>query len=184
MAQIGRPRKYQSAKVLREAVEAYFESISYRVPAVVSTPTGEVDDKGRVVWATKMLTEHMDGSGKPKTLVRYLEPPTLESLCLFLGISRSTWSQYSQDEKLGPVLAWAKDRVRADLVGRLYGKHVAGIIFNLQNNFGYQERREVSLDRETRRAMVGAEMTMEEKRKLLEDIAKDFCGDEGEPDGG
>lgn len=175
MAAIGRPRKYQSAKALKKAVDAYWDSISYKIPAVVSTPTGEVDEKGNVKYVTRMLTEQTGGLGAPKTVVKYLEPPSVAALCLYLGISRSTWSAYRADEELGQVVVYWDARYEAYLVDRLEtGKHIAGVIFNLEHNFGWKHRQEIGMDRETRRAVSASGMTLEEKRAALEALAKDF----------
>lgn len=175
MAVIGRPRKYSSAKALRAAVDAYWASISYQVPAVVSTPTGEVDEAGAVKWKSKLLTDKVDGTGTAKTVVKYLEPPSVPGLLLYLGIGKSTWSDYRRDEKLGPVVAYWDARYEAYLVDRLEtGKHISGVIFNLEHNFGWTRRQEIGMDRETRKAMAASGMTMEEKRAALEALAKDF----------
>lgn len=134
---MGRRKKYQTAAALKKAVDAYFASISYQVPAVVSTPTGEVDEHGGVKWKTKLLTEGPDGTGRPKTVVKYLKPPGLAGLCLYLGISRETWSKYSQDESLGRVAADAKLRVEDYWAGQLEGKSAQGAKFALGSNFGW-----------------------------------------------
>lgn len=180
MAKIGRQRKFKSARALRKAVDAYWDSISYHVPAVVSTPTGEVDEKGNVRYVTKMLTEQAGGYGEPKTMVKYLEPASVPALLLYLGISKSTWSAYRADEKLGQVVAYWDARYEAYLVDRLEtGKHIAGVIFNLEHNFGWKHRQEIGMDRETRRAVSASGMTMEEKLAVLKAAAMDFTGPEG-----
>lgn len=149
MGKPGRPKKYGTAKALTQAVDAYWNSISYEEPAVISTPTGEVGENGQVKYATKMLTMNEDGSvnwdgtGKPKTVTKYLEPPSLPGLCLFLGISKTTWAEYAKDEKLAPVCERFKLRLEQYLEGRLNsekGKNVQGIMFNLKNNFGWSEK--------------------------------------------
>lgn len=134
---MGRKKKYQTAAALKKAVDGYFASISYRVPAVVSTPTGEVDEKGGVQWKTKLLTEGTDGTGKPKTVVRYLKPPGLAGLCLHLGISRETWSNYGQDGSLRDVVEDARMRVEDYWGGELAGKGAQGAKFALSSNFGW-----------------------------------------------
>lgn len=153
MSKPGRKKKYQTAAVLKKAVDAYWNSISYEEPAVICTPTGEVDEKGRIKYDTKMLTinedgsVNLDGTGKPKTVTKYLEPPSAAGLCIFLGISKETWSEYARDEKLAPVCARFKLRLESYLLGRLNsekGKNVQGIIFNLKNNYGYADKVEHS----------------------------------------
>lgn len=153
MGKPGRKKKYGTVKELAQAVDAYWNSISYEKPAVICTPTGEVGEDGSIKYATKMLTMNedgsvkLDGTGKPKTITEYLEPPSVAGLCVFLGISKETWTDYAKDEKLSPVCIRFKLRLEKYLLGRLNsekGKNVQGIIFNLKNNFGYADKVEHS----------------------------------------
>lgn len=148
----GAPRKFKTARALEKAVEEYWASISYQKPVIISTPTGEVDEHGNVKYVTKMLTEdedgriRVDGIGRPKTMVEYLEEPSVAGLCLRLGIVKDTWAEYSRSENLGPVCARFKLRTESYLLSKLDGNRVRtvqGIIFNLKNNYGYQEKSEV-----------------------------------------
>lgn len=145
MAKVGRKKKYGTAKALREAVDAYFASISYEVPAVISTPTGEVDADGLIVYKCKLLTEHFDGTGKPKTVVKYLVEPSVEGICLYLGICRDTWAEYGRTAGLGDVVENARLRIKAHLMNELGTRNsVQGIIFNLKANYGMTDRVEIT----------------------------------------
>lgn len=150
--QPGAPRKYKSARTLEKAVQNYWKSISFEKPVIISTPTGEVDERGNVKFVTKMLTMgedgrvRVDGLGKPRTVVEYIEEPSAAGLCLFLGISKDTWARYAESEDLGPICAKFKLRMESHLLSKLDGnsvKNVQGVIFNLKNNYGYQDRCEV-----------------------------------------
>ena len=154
----GAPRKYKTAKALEKAVETYWKSISYQMPAIISTPTGEVDEKGCVKYATRMLTVdeegriRLDGIGAPKTVTEYLEEPSVAGLCLHLGISKDTWAEYAKLEDLGPVCERFKMRHENYLAGKLDGnkaKSVQGVIFNLKNNFGWADKTEVESKNDT-----------------------------------
>jgi len=79
----------------------------------------------------------------------YLIPPTVGGLCEFLGVHRSTWADYC-DRRLYPqfydITAWARARLkyyREEQLLTREGKDVRGVIFDLQNNYGYSEKREV-----------------------------------------
>lgn len=140
----GRPKKY-TKKGLEKAVEEYFSSISR--------------DADGEVWAAE-----------------YKRPPTVSGLCLYLGIDRSTWQNYA-DRELHPefqeITAYAKMRMEAYLEEQLLTreKNVQGLIFNLQNNYGWREKREVELGGESRKAVsAGAQaqsMSIAEKVALL-----------------
>lgn len=134
---MGRPRAYKTARELDKAVEAYFHSISYRRPVIVDTPTGYVDEHGHAEVKRVMLRKGPDGTGAPVTVTEWLEAPSLAGLCLYLGISKETWSNYGKDEKLGPVTERAKLKLEEYWQGRLDGKGAHGAQFVLKNNFGW-----------------------------------------------
>lgn len=165
----GRPKKYGTAKALREGIDTYWRSISYERPVIVSTPTGAVDENGRLEYTTRMLlvdengAVSTDGTGKPKTSTEFLEAPSVAGLCLHLGISKETWSQYKQDEKLGVVCQEFLLKLENYLVARLEGdkaKSVQGVIFNLKNNFGWKDKVDV--------AQTNVGMTVEQWLEQLE----------------
>jgi hypothetical protein len=142
---IGRPRKYGSPKALREAVEAYFASISYEEPVIVRTPTGEIDDDGHIKYQAKMLTEGTDGTGKPRTIVRYFEEPTTAGLYVHLGIDKSTWADYGKRHGYEKIVETARDIILARKVQNLNTRNsVQGIIFDLKANYGWKDRLEVT----------------------------------------
>ena len=146
---MARPMKFETPEELERAVEAYFKAISYREPAVVATPTGEVDGKGRVQWKTKLLTEPPEepgGIGKPVTVTKWLRPPGVAGLCLHLGISRDTWARYAKKPAFREIAERARFRIEDYWVSRLDSKSDRGAKFALSNNFGWsgewRERRE------------------------------------------
>lgn len=142
---IGRPMTYKTPKALREAVEKYFASISYEEPVVISTPTGEVDEDGCIKYKAKMLTEGPDGTGKPKTIVRYFEEPTAAGLYTYLGIDKSTWADYGKRAGYEEIVETARGIILARKVQLLNTKNsVQGIIFDLKANYGWTDRVEVT----------------------------------------
>lgn len=141
---MGRHKTYRSAKALEEAVDAYFASISYPEPVLVTTPTGELDDQGRPKFAHRMLTDKLDGTGKPVTVTRYMTPPSMAGLCRALKISKQTWSKYGGDEKLGPVVEDARGRMEAYWVSLLPGKGAQGAKFALTCCYGWTEKLELT----------------------------------------
>lgn len=134
---VGRRKKYTTAAALEKGVEAYFRSISYQEPVIVLTPTGSVDPYGHEETVRMMLRAGPDGTGKPVTRTKWIEPPGLAGLCLRLGISKETWSQYARDERLGPVTERAKLLLEQYWNGRLDGPGAHGAKFVLTNNFGW-----------------------------------------------
>lgn len=165
----GRPKKY-TKKGLREAIERYFRSISRTIPAR--------DDTGGII---------RNDDGEEIKVVRFVVPPSVTGMCLYLGIDRSTWQNYA-DAALHPELAGicqgARTRIEAYLEQELLTreKGVQGIIFNLQNNYGWKQKQEVELGKDTRESMKHAATYHEKLALLRADDGESEC-DEDEVDG-
>lgn len=138
----GRKRKYNTARSLERAVDGYFAAISYQVPAVVSTPTGEVGEDGSVKWRAVLLREKTDRPGvrgEPIATTKWLRPPSMAGLMLHLGISRETWSSYGGLEDYREVVQRARARMEDYWTSRLEGKGAQGARFALSSCYGWRE---------------------------------------------
>lgn len=138
----GRKRKYNTAAALERSVNAYFAAISYETPAVVSTPTGEVDEDGRVKWKTVLLKEKTKNTGvggKPVTVTKWLKPPSMAGLMLHLGVSKETWSNYGRMDGYRDVVERARARMEDYWAARLDGKGAQGAKFALSCCYGWRE---------------------------------------------
>ena len=184
----GRKRKY-TEKSLRKAVLRYFDSICREKTMTEKTPTKDKDAYGHTIYVD---TPVLNKLGEPVVETAYLLPPTVGGLCTFLGVTRETWSQW-QDENRFPEFAdtirLAQGRMRAwneqELLTR-EGKDVRGIIFNLQNNYGYSDRKELELGEKTRAHVQTAGMSLQEKLAAIAQAAKSAADLEkldGEDDG-
>lgn len=144
---MGAPKKYKSAKSFDKAVEEYFQSITRLVTVTEKKATGQRDKQGHVIYEDAKV---INALGKEVIVTEYIVPPSVYDLCQFLGISESTWNNYCDPGKhpefLGTI-ARARGRMRAwnehQLLTRS-GRDLKGIIFNLENNYGYKQRLEVS----------------------------------------
>jgi hypothetical protein len=177
----GRPRKY-TAKQFRDAVKRWFDKITTLVPMM--DPMGE---------------NILDMDGNPVVRKAYVIPPTVSGLCLELGIDRKTWQNYADPLKNGgkpdkpsahsKVCDDARLRIEAYLEEQLLTreKSLQGIIFNLQNNYGWSERHEhsqrVELGEETRK-VVAQNLTLDEKFALIREAAAEITETEDNGDGG
>lgn len=183
MAKIGRPmgtKKYKP-KAFREGCEAYFASISYAVPVtrpeVILNDDGfpALDDYGHPLYRYIPV---ITADGKEAWETKWTEPPSIQGLCLFLGIDASTFSRYMKGDpedpegmKLAEAARLAKARVETYLISRLEDKGAAnGTKFNLQHNFGWMEKKEIELGAGAQKAVTAAGMTMEQKLALLTEI--------------
>lgn len=141
---MAKEKKY-TAGTLQKAVEAYFRSISRHVTIRETYSTGEKDKDGHMILAERDV---LNDDGEPIRRLEYLVPPTVGGLCDFLRIHRSTWAEYAQDEKLEPICRMAKERMlrwnEEQLLTRS-GKDVKGIQFNLEANYDYRGKMDISV---------------------------------------
>lgn len=160
MPKVGRPRIYETAEQLRAAVERYFASITYEREVIVRRQEIGEDERGRpiVKETPEILT---DGKGKPVMETVWLEEPSIAGLRLYIGVSKSTWAGYADDEKLAPVATAARERVEARLVELLNTRNSThGVEFNLKNNYGWKDKQEIT--------RTNVDMTMEEYLERLD----------------
>ena len=68
--------------------------------------------------------------------------PTMAGLARACGVDRRTITNYAHKDEFFPAIKEARARVEEALEQRLYGNSVTGIIFNLKNNFGWQDKTE------------------------------------------
>ena len=180
---MGRAKKY-TERTLKKAVEAYFDSITREVGLTEKVDTGRKDADGHKIFEDVPV---INRSGEQVKITEYLVPPTVGGLCEALGIHRSTWAEYC-DEQLHPELSDTTTRTRGRMreyleQQLLTRKDVKGIIFSLQNNYGYTERREVDFGPQASRALTAAAVPMEEREAILRELYQEFQR-EGVPPGG
>lgn len=162
----GREKKY-TPKSLEKAVGNYFMSISRTQPVTEPVWTGELDERGHKVYELQPV---MNDLGEIMTHREYAIPPTVSGLCQYLGIHRATWARYCDPEQYPEfcdTTTRARGCLRAYLEEQLLiRKDVRGIIFDLQNNHGYAEKKEIELGRETQKVL-GGKIAPEEREELL-----------------
>ena len=127
-----RQKKYKTAAALKKAVDAYFNSVSHTEYVL------RADEDGS-------LSRVRSDKGSYLTKREFYIPPSISALCLYLGISRQTWSSYSDTEnspEFADVCEYAKLVIAVYLEEQLLcrRKGVQGIIFNLKNNYGWSEK--------------------------------------------
>ena len=116
-------------------------------------------------------------------MIEYFQRPSVSGLCGYLHMHRDTFNEYSRHEDYADICAAAKNEIEAYLCSQLgSGKGDSGIIFNLQNNFGWKQKQEVELGRDTRESMKHA-ATYHEKLAMLRADDGESEDDEDEVDG-
>lgn len=140
---MGAPKKYTPEKLKRE-VRKYFQSITREVTLTEQVATDQRDRNGHVIFETRKVCNAL---GQEVKVTEYLTPPTVGTLAEFLGIHRDTWHEYCGQPEFSDTTTYALGRIHAYLERELLtrqGKDLKGVLFNLENNFGYRERMEVS----------------------------------------
>lgn len=147
MAGRGRPHSY-TAQGLKKAVDRYFAAITRTVRVTERIDRGDRDSNGHVIWSEEPVINNL---GEEVYRTEYILPPSVGGLCASLKIDRSTWAAYGDAERNpehARIIEAARERMREwnenELVTR-EGKNVKGIIFNLENNYGYKEQRSMEL---------------------------------------
>lgn len=147
MAGRGRPRKY-TPRTLRKDVERYFASITRKVRITEPVPTGRYDDKGHMIFEQVPVKNSLD---EEVWITEYIVPPEIAALCEFLEIDRSTWANYRDPDKnpeFSEITQQVYERMKAwnerELLTRP-GKDIKGIVFNLENNYGYREKHDFDI---------------------------------------
>lgn len=144
MAVRGAQKKY-TEKTLRKAVEKYFATITRQKTVTEPVPTGQFDRYGHPICEYVPV---VNGLGEEVKVTEYLVPPSKGALAIALGIHRSTWDNYHDPEKypeFQDIVTWADDRIHAwneEQVLTRSGRDVKGIIFNLENNYGYNRAKD------------------------------------------
>lgn len=180
---MGRPKKY-TKRTLEKAVEAYFDGITREVAMTEKVDTGRKDADGHKIFENVPV---INKRGEQVKITEYLVPPTVGGLCEYLGIHRSTWAEYC-DENAHPEFSDTTTRTRGRMreyleQQLLIRKDVKGVIFSLQNNYGYTERREVDFGPQASRAMTAAAVPMEEREALLRELYQEFSREGAGTDG-
>ena len=142
---MGAPKKYTPEKLKRE-VRKYFRSITREVTLTEQIPTDQRDRNGHVIFETRKVCNAL---GQEVKVTEYLTPPTVGALAEFLGIHRDTWHEYCGQPEFSDTTTYALGRIHAYLERELLtrqGKDLKGVLFNLENNFGYKQRMELTND--------------------------------------
>ena len=159
---VGRPREL-TAQQFRAGVEAYFRAICYTEPVKRRVAVETVDENG-IVHAEKDEMGHKvyreepvtDMDGNPMMRLCYAKAPGIASLCLYIGINKSTFARYGEitegngitrreAELYRATALWARERIEAYLEPKLEEKNSRGVMFNLEHNHGWMRRSEVTV---------------------------------------
>lgn len=125
----GRPRKWTNPKKMEEAIEEYFTKCEGTL--LVDAATGQ-----------PILTK----AGQP--IYMNSKPPTVTGLTLYLGFAATqSLFDYGKDERFSAIISRAKLRIESYLEERLMDRDgQRGAEFNLRCNYGWTDKREISIE--------------------------------------
>lgn len=117
---VGKPLIFKTVEELQAAVDQYFDECDNRMKEI-HTKEGEA------------------------VAITVPEPYTMSGLAYALGISRQTLIDYENRDEYVDTIKRARARVERDVERRLLEgtSGAAGPIFNLKNNFGWKDKKEL-----------------------------------------
>lgn len=71
------------------------------------------------------------------------KPYTMSGLALALDMDRKTLLNYSKDSEFFPTIKKARNKVETYVEERLFYPNATGVIFNLKNNFAWEDKQEI-----------------------------------------
>ena len=74
------------------------------------------------------------------------KPYTVAGLALHLDVDTDTVRNYEKRDEFFGTIKKAKQKIEEQLETKLHGANVAGIIFNLKNNYGWKDRQDITTD--------------------------------------
>ncbi len=170
-------KKYDTEAALYDAVEGYFDSITYREQAreVIGC-----DKMGYYLYGDPLCNT----KGEPIILLKYAEPPSVAALCLFIGVPRSTWYFWQDDDRFSLIIEGALTRIDAyrRQVAIEDGKRSRGAQFLISRSEDAAAARaqrkldDVRTAEEAARSS-GAVLSSEEKLRAIEDISRIIRGE-------
>lgn len=122
----GRPLKYSTPEAMQHAIDLYFLAC-------------KIHQEGEKDYLLEL-------SDEDKAFIKRVDDvyPSITGLAIVLGFtSRNALLEYEKrDEFFGTIKA-AKLKVENNIEQRLFFQHSTGSIFNLKNNFGWKDQKEV-----------------------------------------
>ena len=114
---------------------------------MVTKPTSiqEQKDQGRPLKFKSVEELEIAIDGYFATCEEDKKPPTVSGLAYHLDIDRKTITNYENRDEFFPTIKRAKTRIEAFLEERLYQGQCTGVIFNLKNNYKWQDKFEGKL---------------------------------------
>jgi hypothetical protein len=143
MADIGRPKLFNTPEEMADRIDNYFNSITITKPCWNNVIIGYEDEEKRVpIYKQEPI---LNNNGEQITKDTYFEHPSVIALAHYLEMDRRSLLNYEKDPLFFPTIKKAKEKIELYLEYELYRGQgqVAGIVFNLKNNFDWKDKQEI-----------------------------------------
>lgn len=143
----GRPLKFKNVKKLQAAIDGYFVDCDPHAEEITELVWHEIEEEYQDKDGETKTRLVNDYSRPPYESVRWhitaQKPYTITGLAVWLETSRRTLINYEGKPKFFHTVKGAKDRIEDFWEHQLLGSHATGPIFNLKNNFEWQDAQQV-----------------------------------------
>ena len=145
----GRPKKFQSVEELEEAVERYFQSCFVVATVEIKrwVPGDEGEEEGRPGHFEYDRVPAKTATGE--TVYELIKQPTVTGLAVALDTTRDLLLDYEnkpENADFSDTIKRAKAIIHEYAEQYLFaGKNQTSGIFNLKNNFGWNDRSEIDM---------------------------------------
>ena len=163
----GRPPKWTDPEELKQLCDKYFNKITRTVPKRERIIVAyEDNDPKKPIFEDKPI---LDNSGEQYLETEWLEPPTLTSLALFLGVDRLTLLNYRNKDGFFSTLREAKSKIEQYESMRLVTtSNSKGIEFSLKNNHDWRDAQTIDINHSQALPTYDiSRMSIEDKQRLL-----------------
>lgn len=156
---VGRPLKFKTPEELQSKIDLYFAECDPHIAErdvirdhdVLEAPA-EKDDDGRVIKKAVWKREQIVAK---EQYITVQIPYTITGMAVFLDTNRQTLLNYAEkDDKdredglsFFDTVKRAKDKIQAYAEKELFRpSQAAGVIFNLKNNWGWKDQKELEVN--------------------------------------
>ncbi len=147
----GRPLKFKNVKDLQSKIDAYFAECDPHIISVdfLEYPEIEIEEDleaqphGGALKRRKKIDYEGEPTVKTKKILSSQTPYTITGLALALDTTRETLLDYEARDRFSDTIKRAKLKIQNYNEIQLYGNNVAGVIFNLKNNYDWKDRTQV-----------------------------------------
>lgn len=124
----GRPLKFKSVEELKKKIDEYFKSCWVQKVDMFGNPIFLKDDKGKKT--------------NQKVMIQF-RPYTITGIAVALDTTRDLLIDYAEKDEFSDTIKRAKQMCHNYAEESLFiGKNPTGAIFNLKNNYGWQDKTE------------------------------------------